>query len=1607
MCDGFPSPPRGSKRPLVEIPPIQLRSLFDKVPAEVAMAQSSPDELSTPNLSSTDVKSYQSTLPFSPEKSQTFSINSPGSSTPVLQSTLVPQSPKESASCRVPLDVSTLSCEDAEAINVQDFSEAAECSSTSSQPPPQKKFKATVYFVVSKSTETEEENQGSPPKGDSSRQDIERPPLKCSALPPFAHVEPNEKEKGASTGVSGKGSAAGPPQKFPKSRLPVSARQRLSLPMAPLCKTVEGGWASPAVNEEKSARASFPDMAERRGEFGAPAKRCHAELAPVKSPVVPVEKGNTHLKTVTRTTVAEFLQGASCPLIAASRPLSGEGEEPGVGLTSTREEKSHDGEDSAVTVAIRVRPLNPRERQMNPRSVVSVSGQEAVVHHPHNQQKFSFCFDFAFWSSDGQGDSYAGQEVVYRKLAQPLLDKLFQGYNTCLFAYGQTGSGKSYTMMGYGDEIGIIPRFCEELFLKASQVHLREVACHIEMSYFEVYNEKIHDLLSSDKEQNKKKISLRVREHPELGPYVAGLSSYVVSSFADVQVWLELGNKRRATAATGMNDKSSRSHSVFTMLVTQTKREDVEGDTHDHTTRSRVNLVDLAGSERSTSAHTSGTRLKEGASINTSLMTLGKVISALSEAPLSKKKQFIPYRDSVLTWLLKESLGGNSKTAMIAALSPAALSVEETLSTLRYATQARKIINVARVNEDTGARIIRELKAEIEKLRAAGQCRQGLDVLNYEASLQEILALKEKLLEQEREFKKAQEEWKEKIALAEQSKIKEAQELKKSGVSFKADHRLPYLVNLNEDPQLSEMLLYVIKEGQTEVGRPTNGSTYDIQLTGALIAEHHCVLTNKQGIVTLTPAAEAKTYINGALRTKVVTLHHGDRVVLGGDHYFRFSQPMEAQSGYRVPADPGDCQEGLKDFEFAKNELLNAQKQRIEAEIEEARQQAQLDMMQELQTARELAQQELSAQRLLYENHIRELQREMEEDLNMKQEILMKEVEKKRKSLTLVTGPSTQELEECGLRHHKLMEALEQEKEKLAQEVARVQQARVSREEERRRARAQGQSRWGSLRLSVLLQEANTISKALNKQTIFTRCETVAHGDEVPSVNVRVTNSRLGISTVWNLQKFEARLVSMRELYQGNYEGSEDALFCDPSDTWDTEVRTQSPKSRRRSSLGKQLSEELMAKVFQDGPVVFAGSVTACKQLISCAMESLQKDWEVSTLADKVLSDLQAILESIEVIAKSCDHVHNKLSGTDLQKHCFTAATSTSSLVTTLQVGGACIPEFTGQNAVLDEVTVQIRSLGENLMLFLHGWESDIRSVVAETKDKIVQSSLSISKQLGKLAVPTSPGVGFPQAAKCGPQQAELLGNTLKEAFMQGADSSIEAQVDAAISELKDLQSRIQKLPSNKVSEKAKSILLSYFNSLGLIVDRTKVLWDEIQCLKNKTSESILVNMALYKSLSLELNGLTATGKNVFGMTVGCSKGEDGGPQTWEEIALAPLSAQTLLGTLQSVWAAVGDESGDPVVATRWATQNKEAAGAARELHSSTGELLKLLERQKGEADCADGGERSQRYKGQLPTTPGAEPGTPAWGRSGRSVREVIARLNCQSLTAESRRALT
>ncbi|NXD73150.1 KIF14 protein, partial [Eolophus roseicapillus] len=544
--------------------------------------------------------------------------------------------------------------------------------------------------------------------------------------------------------------------------------------------------------------------------------------------------------------------------------------------SSSTEKDIFQVENTKVIVAVRVRPFNNREKNENSLPVISMNGSETSVRNPATNQAYSFSYDFSFWSFDKCHPNFASQATIYRTLAVPLLKRAFEGYNACLFAYGQTGSGKSYTMMGFDEDRGIIPRLCEDLFTQIAQMDKQQVVLyHLEMSFFEVYNEKIHDLLVFKAESEQKKEPLRVREHPVLGPYVEGLTVLVSHpDFYRLQSWLELGNKQRATAATAMNDKSSRSHSVFTLVMTQTKVEFVDEEQCDRRLTSHINLIDLAGSECCLTAQTSGERLKEGVSINKSLLTLGKVISALSKQSRNGKKTFIPYRESVLTWLLKESLGGNSQTTMIATVSPAASSTEETLSTLRYAKQACSIINTAKVNEDVNAKLIRELKAEIEKLKAAQKNALKTDPEKYRRYLQEITSLRVKLHQQEKDMAEMQRAWKEKFEQAEKRKLEDAKELQKAGIAFKMDNNLPNLVNLSEDPQLSEVLLYMIKEGETTVGRHTSNSKHDIQLSGVLIADDHCVIKNIIGQVSIIPLGEAKTYVNGKCILNPTVLHH-------------------------------------------------------------------------------------------------------------------------------------------------------------------------------------------------------------------------------------------------------------------------------------------------------------------------------------------------------------------------------------------------------------------------------------------------------------------------------------------------------------------------------------------------------------------------------------------------------------------------------------------------------------------------------------------------------------------------------------------------------------
>uniref|UniRef100_A0A803VK60 Kinesin family member 13A n=1 Tax=Ficedula albicollis TaxID=59894 RepID=A0A803VK60_FICAL len=473
---------------------------------------------------------------------------------------------------------------------------------------------------------------------------------------------------------------------------------------------------------------------------------------------------------------------------------------------------------------------------------------------------------------------YAGQEVVFKCLGEGILEKAFQGYNACIFAYGQTGSGKSFSMMGNAEQLGLIPRLCCALFQRISVEENESHTFKVEVSYMEIYNEKVRDLLDPKGSRQ----SLKVREHKVLGPYVDGLSQLAVTNFEDIESLMSEGNKSRTVAATNMNEESSRSHAVFNIIVTQTLYDLHSGNSGEKV--SKVSLVDLAGSERVSKTGAAGERLKEGSNINKSLSTLGLVISSLADQAAGKgKNKFVPYRDSVLTWLLKDNLGGNSQTAMIATISPAADNYEETLSTLRYADRAKRIVNHAVVNEDPNARVIRELREEVEKLKE--QLSQ--------AEAMKAPELKEKLEESEKLIKELTVTWEEKLRKTEEIAQERQRQLESMGISLessgiKVGDDKCYLVNLNADPALNELLVYYLKD-HTRVGADTS---QDIQLFGIGIQPEHCEIDIAlDGEVTLTPKENARSCVNGALVCSATQLWHGDRILWGNNHFFRINLP--------------------------------------------------------------------------------------------------------------------------------------------------------------------------------------------------------------------------------------------------------------------------------------------------------------------------------------------------------------------------------------------------------------------------------------------------------------------------------------------------------------------------------------------------------------------------------------------------------------------------------------------------------------------------------------------------------------------------------------------
>ncbi|XP_074704594.1 kinesin-like protein KIF1B isoform X16 [Strix aluco] len=813
---------------------------------------------------------------------------------------------------------------------------------------------------------------------------------------------------------------------------------------------------------------------------------------------------------------------------------------------------------ASVKVAVRVRPFNSRETSKESKCIIQMQGNSTSIINPKNPKEApkSFSFDYSYWSHTSPEDPcFASQSRVYNDIGKEMLLHAFEGYNVCIFAYGQTGAGKSYTMMGKQEEsqAGIIPQLCEELFEKINDNSNEEMSYSVEVSYMEIYCERVRDLLNP-----KNKGNLRVREHPLLGPYVEDLSKLAVTSYTDIADLMDAGNKARTVAATNMNETSSRSHAVFTIVFTQ-KKHDTETDLSTEKV-SKISLVDLAGSERADSTGAKGTRLKEGANINKSLTTLGKVISALAEvdnctnkSKKKKKTDFIPYRDSVLTWLLRENLGGNSRTAMVAALSPADINYDETLSTLRYADRAKQIKCNAVINEDPNAKLVRELKEEVTRLkdllRAQGlgdiidtsmgsltaspsSCSLSSQVgLTSVSSIQERIMSTpggeeaiERLKESEKIIAELNETWEEKLRKTEAIRMEREALLAEMGVAIREDggtlgvfspKKTPHLVNLNEDPLMSECLLYYIKDGITRVGQADAERRQDIVLSGAHIKEEHCIFrsernNNGEVIVTLEPCERSETYVNGKRVVQPVQLRSGNRIIMGKNHVFRFNHPEQARAE-REKTPSAETPSEPVDWTFAQRELLEKQGIDMKQEMEKRLQEMEILYKKEKEEADLL----LEQQRLDYESKLQALQKQVE-----------------TRSLAAETTEEEEEEEEVPWTRH------EYELAQWAFRKWKFHQFTSLRDQ-----------LWGN---AVYLKEANAISVELKKKVQFqfvlltdtlysplppellpTEMEKTRDNRPFPRtvVAVEVQDLKNGATHYWSLEKLKQRLDLMREMY--------------------------------------------------------------------------------------------------------------------------------------------------------------------------------------------------------------------------------------------------------------------------------------------------------------------------------------------------------------------------------------------------------------------------------------------------------------------------------------------
>ncbi|KAG4390978.1 hypothetical protein AAZX31_05G084700 [Glycine max] len=393
----------------------------------------------------------------------------------------------------------------------------------------------------------------------------------------------------------------------------------------------------------------------------------------------------------------------------------------------------------SVKVALHIRPLIADERQQGCIECVSVTPSKPQVQIGSH----AFTFDYVY----GNGGSPSVD--MFEECVAPLVEGLFQGYNATVLAYGQTGSGKTYTMgTGYNDNCrsGLIPQVMNAFFNKIETLK-HQTEFQLRVSFVEILKEEVRDLLdmvsmgkpeTSNSNGHSGKVTvpgkspIQIRETSNGVITLSGITEVPVSTLHDMSSYLEQGSLSRATGSTNMNNQSSRSHAIFTITLQQMRKlhsgspinDSSDEDMGEEYLSAKLHLVDLAGSERAKRTGSDGVRLKEGIHINKGLLALGNVISALGDEKKRKEGVHVPYRDSKLTRLLQDSLGGNSKTVMIACISPADINAEETLNTLKYANRARNIQNKPVVNQDFISNEMQQLRQQLKYLQAE-LCFQG------------------------------------------------------------------------------------------------------------------------------------------------------------------------------------------------------------------------------------------------------------------------------------------------------------------------------------------------------------------------------------------------------------------------------------------------------------------------------------------------------------------------------------------------------------------------------------------------------------------------------------------------------------------------------------------------------------------------------------------------------------------------------------------------------------------------------------------------------------------------------------------------------------------